>query len=178
MQSMLNEISGKAFREFFSDYNLGADSYFIEVCDGVGIKMFVSKLMRDRNHARFVEYEKIAPKVGAKFETIYRGQAMYGFFVEVVEVCDNMCETEQDQIYRELRSHASAYGYETWRMNDMHNGNIGRTFDGRSVVLDFSRFIDTDGFCYVNLQGFGQANVNHCWKKIHVYEDSGIWELV
>lgn len=177
MQAILNEISGQVLREDF-DYNLGADSYFIQVCDGVGVKMFVSKLMRDRNHARFVEYEKIAPKVGAKFETMYNDRMMYGFFVEVVEVCDNMCETEQDQVYRELQSHVSVYGYDTCRMNDLHNGNIGRTFDGRAIVLDFSRFIDEDGFAYVNLQDFGQAKINNYWKKIHVYEDSGTWELM
>jgi hypothetical protein len=177
MQAMLNKISGQVLREDF-DYNMGADSYFIKVCDNVGVKMFSSQLMRDRNHARFVEYNQIAPKVGAKFETKYNNRIMYGFFVEVVEVCNTMCAAQQSQTNQELHRCISVYGYKTRCMNDLHSGNIGRTFDGRSVVLDFSRFIDSDGFCYVNLAGYGQARINRYWKRIHVYEDKGIWELV
>ena len=129
---------------------LGEDSFFYRLDDIWGIKFFISSLMRDRNYERHLKYEGIAPAVGPKVEADLSHGYMYGFLVELCDTEDSLTPDELSEIEKELRRWFSINNY---RPHDLREGNIGRTFEGKSVVVDFSRFCDSDGFRYQNLSG-------------------------
>jgi hypothetical protein len=121
-------------------------------------------------------YSAIAPKVGAKFATEYRGQIMYGFFVEIVRVFPNdMNSAEFAQTREDLNNEIDKNEYDRSRIFDLHCYNIGKTKDGRPVAIDFSRFEDEDGFNFTNLRG---QSFDAEGRRLNVDDETGTWSIV
>lgn len=176
MQGLMNKVVEQLMRD--TPYNNGADSYFVEITSEVGAKLFMSPLMRDRNYDRFVKYAEVAPKVGRKFEIQYEGRQMWGFLVEMVEVEHAPLDGEQ---LREIRLNLSDIACRRgWNGHfaDMHPGNVGRRKRTHEpLIIDFSRFIDDDGFCYHSLSGWIEARINGDWHRIELTKNGTAWRL-
>lgn len=141
------------------DSKSGADSYFIQIDDWFGIKLFKTAFTRDRNYDRHVEFAEIAPKVGNKITAKLEGKKWYGFIVELVNVfeCDGVLTcSDMRGITCDIYDYIETNSLQD-RVFDLHYGNLGRTKDGRSVVIDFSRCIDKDGFWYQDRSGYARC---------------------
>jgi hypothetical protein len=152
----------------------GSDSFFYRLDDEWGIKFFMSPLMRDRNYERHLKYSEVAPEVGPKVEADLDHGYMYGFLVEICETEHDLCCDDMSEIGDYLWGWFSAHNYSP---RDLHEGNVGRTMDGRDVVIDFSRFSDSDGFTYHNLSGRVEACINGQWHRARLNEDETEWEI-
>lgn len=142
----------------------GCDSYFVKIDDNVGVKLFRSKLMRDRNYDRHIKYAIIAPKVGGKFAINFKGKKMWGFYVEVVLTYNELVRDNDDpkktQRWRKIEQdiwQKQSMHFRNDQFIDLHLENFGQTKDGRSVIIDFSRFQDDDGFVYHSLKNAAYA---------------------
>lgn len=158
---MIDRITEQFVSEqYFNDqYLSGADSLFFKFTDTVGIKLFVSELMRNRQYDRHIRYKEIAPKVGQKIKVRLEGKIWWGFMVEIVTVGDDLDHDTNTDIVEKVKSHIESMG-EIDYANDLHYGNIGLTWNGREVVIDFSRFIDRDGFWFHDRRGYVKYTYN------------------
>ena len=147
----------------------GCDSYFVKIDENVGTKLFMSELMRNRNFDRHKEFAPIAPKVGGKVDCKFNGRKMWGFTVEVCHVRGEISRDDWSKGQQDVWNWIDQSGLKN-RVHDLHDGNVGRTKDGRPVVIDFSRFEDEDGFRYQSLQGIAYANINGRIQKIDIDE--------
>lgn len=172
MQALLQYVMNEASE----DHCCGADSYFFKLTEDVGVKLFMSPLMRDRNYERMQRWSDIAPKVGQKFKVKFYDITMYGYMVEVVNTYQDIRRKSENysefskqwnQINNTIQTWLSASGQREF-FNDLHSGNIGMTQDGRAVVLDFSRCVDPDGFVYHNLDDIAYANRNGRWERVAI----------
>jgi hypothetical protein len=174
MQKLMNKIMERFLRD--TPCANGCDSFFMEITSEIGAKLFASPLMRDRNYDRFVQYAIIAPKVGRKFEVKFNGHTMWGFLVEMVLTEGNPLEYhETRKIRMELADIAVRHGWKD-NMRDLHGGNVGRRKGtNEPLVIDFSRFVDPDGFCYHSLAGNIEANLAGRWFRIQLCENGTKW---
>lgn len=141
----------------------GCDAEFAAITDDVGIKWFSRKKMCERNYQRqaLLAEHGLAPKIGQRITFETHGETYYGFFTEIVETIEqrydlpekwntfeDFTDEDQDELnaeISELRWKAEQLGMD---VEDLHYGNIGWNKSGRMVIIDVSRFMDKDGYCY------------------------------
>ena len=157
------------------NHNSGADSYFVKLDENVAIKLFMSPLMRDRNFDRHKEFAPVAPKVGGKMDCKFGGVQMYGFTVEICEVYGEIDDCKWESGRQKIHDWIKSNGM-TLRVSDLHCYNLGRTKDGRPVIIDFSRFRDEDGFMYHNLKNDAYGYIDGRTTKIKLTKGGTAWK--
>ena len=157
MQSTGLRVLVKAARDS-GDEQYGADARFLKITEDVGLKYFATRKMRDRNYERqsLLADCGLAPSIGGKVEFRFKRWRKYGFMTEVVETIQSRYGCGLYGLSTETKNEIDADIEDLWCRSldvgldvaDLHYGNIGWNKSGDMVILDVSRFTDSDGFNY------------------------------
>lgn len=140
----------------FSD--AGRFNMFFKVNDQIGLKLSISKKIRDGNYSRQLECAELGlgpDTFGIIDNVIIDGKEYYGYFTEIVQTYkeyEESISTEEnyEDLYEELiinRTSSIKEIRKVFSFYDCHAGNLGMK-NGKVICIDFDDFQTEDEKLY------------------------------